>query len=442
MRLQETKSGVARVMPAMLLLLCACFMYPAAQAAGNAVAAAAQPMQQSLQVLHWWTSAGERKAVGVLINKLAEQNIQWRDFAIPGGAGIGAGKVLKSMVLAGHAPEVTQLNGVIFGEWADLGLLLELDNVATQGNWQKLLFPTAWSLLNNHGHVVAAPLGIHRINNLYYNIAIFNRLGLRAPRSWEEFEQVAAKLKLAGITPLAQSSESWQVATLFETLVLAEGGPAYYRQLFVDLNPRAFADVRLLRALKRLRELKQSMQLPVKERPWTEVAHQLADGEAAMFVMGDWAKGDFNAWGLNVDQQFGCAAVPGTADYHLYSIDTLAMFSDDYSHQPAQEVLAQIAMSPAVQSDYNKFKGAIPVWRAPDISKMDSCSLNSWRTFSKGAAFQAPSLVHRMATDETTKDAMVAELRRFFVDDQIGEAEVQRKLASIARALSRTGKVE
>lgn len=429
-------------MPATLLLLCACLMYPAAQAAGNAVAAAAQPAQQSLQVLHWWTSAGERKAVGVLINKLAEQNIQWRDFAIPGGAGIGAGKVLKSMVLAGHAPEVTQLNGVIFGEWADLGLLLELDNVATQGNWQKLLFPTAWSLLNNHGHVVAAPLGIHRINNLYYNIAIFNRLGLRAPRNWDEFEQVAAKLKQAGITPLAQSSESWQVATLFETLVLAEGGPAYYRQLFVDLSPRAFADVRLLRSLKRLRELKQSMQLPVKERPWTEVAHQLADGEAAMFVMGDWAKGDFNAWGLNVDQQFGCAAVPGTADYHLYSIDTLAMFADDYSHQPAQEVLAQIAMSPAVQSDYNKFKGAIPVWRSPDISKMDSCSLNSWRTFSKGAAFQAPSLVHRMATDETTKDAMVAELRRFFVDDQISEAEMQRKLASIARALSRTGKVE
>jgi glucose/mannose transport system substrate-binding protein len=47
-----------------------------------------------------------------------------------------------------------------------------------------------------------------------------------------------------------------------------------------------------------------------------------------------------------------------------------------------------------------------------------------------------------MATDETTKDAIVAELRRFFVDDQISEAEAQRRLASIARALSRTGKVE
>ncbi len=391
----------------------------------------------ALQVVHWWTSDGERRAVAVLINKLAEQNIQWRDAAIPGGAGIGASKVLKSMVLAGNAPEVTQLNGIIFGEWADLGLLLELDSVAQQGNWKNLLFPTVWSLLNNHGHVVAAPLGIHRINNLYYNQAIFNRLGLRAPKTWEEFDQVASKLRQAGITPLAQSSEAWQVATLFETLALAESGPAYYRQLFVDVSPSAFADARLLHILQRLRHLKQAMAQPVRERPWTEVAHSMANGEAAMMVMGDWVKAEFNAWGLNVDQEFGCAAVPGTVDFHLYSIDTLAMFAGDYSHQPAQEVLAQIMMSPALQSDYNKFKGSIPVWRNPDQSRMDRCALNSWRVFSKGSAFQAPSLVHRMATDETTKDAIIAEVRRFFVDDQLSEVAAQRRLVSIARALSR-----
>ena len=395
---------------------------------------------EALQVVHWWTSAGERRAVDVLVSKLAEQNVQWRDAAIPGGAGIGAGKVLKSMVLAGRAPEVTQLNGVIFGEWADLGLLLELDSVAQQGNWQKQLFPTAWSLLNNHGHVVAAPLGIHRINNLYYNLAIFNRLGLTAPKTWEEFEQISARLRQAGITPLAQSSEAWQVATLFETLTLAESGPAYYRQLFVDLSPRAFADDRLLHILQRLRGLKQAMAQPVLERPWTEVAHSLADGEAAMFIMGDWAKGEFNAWGLNEGQQFGCTAVPGTADYHLYSIDTLAMFAGDYSHQPAQEVLAQIAMSPVVQADYNKLQGSLSVWRMPDLSRMDRCSINSWRVFSKGAAYQAPSLVHRMAADDTTKDAIIAEVRRFFVDDQMTVIDAQRRLASIARALSHNGK--
>lgn len=391
---------------------------------------------RSLQVLHWWTSAGERRAIDVVANQLAKQDIQWRDISIPGGAGMGAGKVLKSMVLAGHAPEVTQLNGVIFGEWADLGLLLELDNVAVQGNWEKQMFPTVWQLLNNRGHVVAAPLGIHRINTLFYNVAIFKRFGLAPPKSWEEFDHVVQVLHNAGITPLAQSAEAWQVATLFENLALAESGPAYYRRLFVDMSPSAYLDARMLHILRQLRKLGHAMAQPVRERPWTEVARSMADGEAAMFIMGDWAKGEFNAWGLTVDQQFGCAPVPGTGDYHLYSADTLAMFADDYSHQAAQETLAQIVTSPAVQSDYNKFKGSIPVWRAPD-PHMDRCARDSWRAFSKGAAWQAPSLVHRMASDETTKDAIIAEVQRFFLDRQVTEEQAQKRLASIARALTR-----
>ncbi|WP_175511128.1 ABC transporter substrate-binding protein [Collimonas sp. OK307] len=413
-----------------------------ADAATIAPAAVANQPAAALQVVHWWTSAGERKAVDVLSSKLAEENIQWRDLAIPGGAGLGASKVLKSMVLAGKAPEATQLNGIVFGEWADLGLLLELDDVATPGNWQKLLFPTVWSLVHNRGHVVAVPLGIHRINNLFYNKKIFDRLGLAAPKTWAEFDRVADKLKHAGITPLAQSSEAWQVATLFETLVLAESGPAYYRSLFVDLNPGAFGDARMIHALKRLRALKEWMPAPLRERPWPDMTRQLADGDAAMFVMGDWAKGELLAWGLTTDRDFSCVAVPGTADYHLYSVDTLAMFAGDYSHQPAQEKLAQLIMSQPVQTAYNQAKGAIPVWRSPDLSKMDSCARASWNAFTKGGAFQAPSLVHRMAADETAKDAIVAEVHRYFMDDKMSESDIQRKLTNIARSLSKTGKQE
>ncbi|HWZ49095.1 MAG TPA: carbohydrate ABC transporter substrate-binding protein, partial [Herbaspirillum sp.] len=226
----------------------------------------------------------------------------------------------------------------------------------------------------------------------------------------------------------------------FETMVLADTGPVFYRQLFVDVDPRAFADPRLLQVLVHFRGMRQWMAAPVREREWTQVAHELADGDAAMLIMGDWVKGEFNAWGLAADQQFGCTAVPDSAEYHLYSIDTLAMFAGDYSLQPAQEALAKIAMSPGVQSDFNRFKGSIPVWRAPDTRKMDRCSLDSFRTFSKGAAYQVPSLVHRMAADEATKDAIEAEVRRFFVDDRITAADAQRRLVAMARALSKTVK--
>lgn len=431
-----------------LALLTAGFSYMTGESIGLASASTASPMSfespapATLQVLHWWTSDSERSAVDVLAAKLAEEKLQWRDAAIPGGAGLGASKVLKSMVLAGKAPEATQLNGIIFGEWADLGLLLELDDVAIPGDWQHVLFPAVWSLVHNRGHVVAAPLGIHRINNLFYNKKIFDRLGLTPPKTWAEFGLVAEKLKQAGVTPLAQSSQAWQVATLFETLVLAESGPAYYRNLFVDLRAAAFADGRLAHALKRLREIKKWMPVQIKERPWTEVARQLGDGDAAMVVMGDWVKGELLAWGLTTDRDFGCATVPGTADYHLYSVDTLAMFAGDYAHQQAQEKLAEIVMSPSTQTTYNLAKGAISVRRYPDVSKMDNCARASWAAFGKGSTFQAPSLVHRMAADETAKDAIVAEVHRYFMDDKMSESDVQRRLAGIARTLSKTGKQE
>jgi len=87
-----------------------------------------------LQVLHWWTSASERRAADLLAQRLGKEGVQWEDAAIPGGAGIGAGKVLKGRVLAGDAPEVTQIIGVSVAEWAEMGLLLELDNVAVADN--------------------------------------------------------------------------------------------------------------------------------------------------------------------------------------------------------------------------------------------------------------------------------------------------------------------
>ncbi|MET3132955.1 glucose/mannose transport system substrate-binding protein [Oxalobacteraceae bacterium GrIS 1.11] len=407
---------------------------------GLALLAPAPVWADSLQVLHWWTSTSERKAANLLAARLAGENIEWRDAAIPGGAGVGAGKVLKSRVLAGNSPEVMQLIGFTLGEWAELGLLLQLDSVANAGNWSAQLYPTVWAHVHGHGHTMAAPLGIHRINTLFYNRKVFKRLGLAAPKNWPEFDSVARRLKQAGVTPLAQSSEAWQVATLFETLVLAESGPAYYRELFVQKNPAAFADPRLRHALLRLRELKQWMPQPLAERPWTEVARQFADGEAGMFIMGDWVKGELNAWGLATDDAFGCAAVPDTGNYHLYSIDTLAMFAADYSHQAAQEKMAQVLVSAPAQLEYNQIKGSLSVLRGADPARMDSCTRASAQTFARGAAVQAPSFVHRMASDETSKDAIVAELRRYFMDEKISATDAQRRIGAIAQALSQQGK--
>lgn len=397
-----------------------------------------QAHAEGLQVLHWWKSTSERKAVDVLAAKLATESVAWRDGVIPSGSGVGASIVLRSRILAGDAPEVAQLNGVLLNEWDQLGLLLDIDLIATSANWDKLLFPTVLTLIRPHGHFIAAPLGIHRINTLFFNRSLFTQLGLNPPQTWQEFETIAAKLQKQGVVPLAQSSEPWQVVSLFETLVLAEAGAAYYRELFVKKNADAFGDARLARALEHLRYLKKWMPNPVQERTWTEVTRQFADGNAAMMIMGDWAKAELNAWGLSTDTHFGCLAVPETSNYHLYDIDTLAMLANTKSFRPAQEKLARLVMSDAVQLEYNQLKGSIPVLRNPDISKMDSCNRASWKLFASGPQVQVPSLAHRMAADEVTRDAIIAEVHQYFLNNQLSTAETQRRLARIARAGARS----
>jgi glucose/mannose transport system substrate-binding protein len=415
----------SKVLLCLVVGLCSIFLSSSVQA-------------ESLQVLNWWSSTSEHAAVDVIALRLQKEDIDWDEVLIPSGSGVAAMIVLKSRVIAGEAPEVAQLNGPIIGDWANLGLLQNLDTVADIGKWDKLLFPSIYSWIRPHGHVVVAPLGIHRVNTLLYNTKIFDQFNLDPPQTWDEFVHIAAVLKNAGIPALAQSSEPWQVSTLFETLILAESGVTFYMEIFVNKDPKAYADERFANALKRLRNLKKWMPKPIKEQNWTEVTHQFANGKGAMMVMGDWAKGELNSWGMITDKDFGCTAVPGTDSYHLFDIDTLAMFVSKNSQLSAQQKLASIAVSTEVQSDYNEIKGSIPVLRNPDFSRMDSCSRASWTIFSRGASAQVPSFSHRMATDETSRDTIINELHQFFMDDDMSIEESQRRFVLIANILRKS----
>lgn len=397
---------------------------------------AAQP---SLRVLHWWTSVSERMAADVLARRLGEQGVHWQDEAIPGGAGIGASMVLRSRVLAGSAPEATQIIGTSIRDWAGLGLLLEFDTVGREGHWERVLLPTVYDIVRYHDHVVAAPLGIHRVNSLFYNRRLFARLGIDPPTNWEQFAAAAQRFKATGVRALAQSSEAWQVTSLFESLVLAQGGAPLHRALFVEHDAAAAADSRVREALEHLRAIKAWAPEPPEELPWTTLVGQLANGGAAMLVMGDWAKGELNAIGAVTDTDFSCEPVPGTQDFHLYSVDTLTMFATDYSHVAAQEKLARLTVAPGLQAEYNRIKGSVPVRADTDPARLDSCARASWIAFARHPQGQVPSLVHRMATDDASKNAIIGEIHRYFVDDGLSPADTQRRLAEIFRALHLQG---
>ncbi|WP_342620158.1 ABC transporter substrate-binding protein [Rhodoferax sp. GW822-FHT02A01] len=399
----------------------------------TAIAVMAQTPGTSVDVLHWWTSSSERRAADQLASQLALAGVQWKDAAIPGGGGMAAVKVLKSRVLMGDPPDVAQLIGTTLTDWADIKLVLPLNGVAQRQRWQSVLFPTVLDLVTYKGDVIAAPLGIHRINTLLYNRRLFAHIGLAPPRTWAQFEVAAQKLQQAGIRPLAWSDEPWQIATVFETVLLGEAGPTLYQDLIVRRHSAAWLDPRVERALQRLRWLRNLAGENPQERVWTEGARELMNDTTGMMIMGDWAKGELMAWGANPARDFGCIEVPGTSGMHLYSIDTFAMLVSPRQREAVQEKIAEVVVGPVAQIAYNRIKGSVPVRRDIDPSVLDSCARQSWDTFSNPASARVPSLAHRMAADENIKDAVAQALWRYLTDPKGDTLETQRRLATIIR---------
>lgn len=416
-------------------------------AAGAATTSLAPPAAAEgageLNVLHWWTSASERAAANHVAARMAENGLKWVDGAVAGGGGGPAIKVLNERILRRMAPKVAQLNGASMTEWADMGLLLDLDGVAAKRNWAKVMFPQVMAQVTVHGHVVAAPLGIQRINNLYLNKAVFKRLGLDLPNDWDGLERAAVKLRAAGITPVAFSDEPWQVATVFEALLLGEAGPGLYRRMLEQRDLAAFDDPALARALQRLRNWR-NLALPTGaaagtapgERPWTDIVGDFAGERAAMMIMGDWARGELGTLGLEGERDFSCKAVPGTAQAHLFSIDTLAMLAGAGSAQADQEKMAELLGSATLQLGYNRIKGSIPVRRDVPVDELDPCAQQSFRLFANPSTPRVPSLVHRMAFSEVGKNAIIETVHRFALDPTQTPAAAQRKLQGLLRALA------
>jgi len=388
---------------------------------------------QPLNVLHWWTSDSERQAADRLVQQLSAQGVEWHDDAIPGGGGGAAIKVLTGRVLAGEAPDVAQVIGRTLTEWAGLGLVVPLDDVAQRAHWREKMFPVVLQTVSRGGKVMAAPLGVHRINTLLYNHHVWEQLRLPPPRTWHDIEAAAKVMRAHQVTPLAWSDEPWQIATVFETVLLSEGGPVLYADLASTQHWSAWQDARVIAALRRLRWLRDLDDEPTTEQPWTTSARRLQKGEAGMLIMGDWARGELQAWGERAGLDFDCVPVPQTAGMHLYSIDTLAMLVGRNAHRPEQERMADILGQPATQIAYNQAKGSVPVRTDIDPALLDVCARDSWQTLARPGSALLPSIAHRMAAVESTREALGEVLHRFIKTRSVTPQQAQAQLLAIVR---------
>src|ERR1700761_8863919 len=279
---------------------------------------------EQVSVLHWWTSGGESKAIRVLKDDMQKQVYTGKDFAVAGGAGAPAMTALKTQVISGNAPSAAQIKGPLIQEWAEQGVLVPIDSVA--GDWKKNLPPEIDKIIHADGHYVAAPFSVHRVNWLYINKAALDKAGGKVPTNWNDFFQVADKMKAAGIMPIAMGGQPWQDLTLWEDVVLSQGAD-FYKKAIVDLDQKTLTSPQMVGVFDTVRKIQGYFDAGRTGRDWNLATAMVINGKAGMQFMGDWAKGEFANANKQPGTDYVCAPVPGTAKGYTFNVDSFVFFA-------------------------------------------------------------------------------------------------------------------
>ncbi|VVO16286.1 ABC transporter substrate-binding protein [Pseudomonas fluorescens] len=406
------------------------------------LSALAADAKGTVEVVHWWTSGGEAKAVKVLENLVEKDGYEWKDSAVAGGGGAAAMTVLKTRAVSGNPPSAAQIKGPDLQEWGALGLLTNLDEVSSQNNWDKLLSKTVSDTMKYDGHYVAVPVNIHRVNWLWINPEVFKKAGIdKAPTTLEEFYAAGDKLRAAGFIPLAHGGQPWQDSTVFEGLVLSIMGADGYKKAFIDLDEKTLNSEKMVEVFTALKKLGGYMDENRAGRDWNIAAAEVINGKAGMQIMGDWAKSEWTAADKVAGKDYQCVPFPGTQGSYTYNIDSLAMFklsakNNTPGNIAAQNDVAKIALEPEFQYVFNQNKGSIPVRNDLDMSKFDACGQASAKDFAeadKNGKLE-PSMAHNMATSLAVQGAIFDVVTNFMSDKNADPAKAGKQMSSAIKA--------
>ncbi len=340
--------------------------------------------------------------------------------------------VLKSRALSGTPPEAAHLKGSELQEWAALGFLRNLDNVARQGEWEKVLPEFVQHSVQSKGHYVAVPVGIHRVNWLWINPKVFERYQLSPPENWSQLLTIAKKLKQAGITPLALGDDQWQLSILFEAIVLGEGGSDFYRRAFVQLDQTALQSDTMQHLLELFHQLRDYIADDYGGTKWNQATHMLVEGSAAMQLMGDWVKGELTAAKVVPGKDILCLPAPGTDGKFSYNLDSIAMFDvQSPQKQQAQLQLVNMIMTSDFQHAFNRVKGSIPVLNNQTLTDFDQCAQHSAQQLQQAIQQQelVPSMAEGMANSSYVRQAIGDVLVGYFNNPDGDAEQAARRLA-------------
>lgn len=385
----------------------------------------------TVEVLHWWTSGGEAAALNVLKEDLESKGIEWVDMPVAGGGGEQAMTVLRSRATSGNPPAAVQMLGFDIIDWAELGMLANLNSIAAEEKWDNVVPKALQKFSKYEGNWIAAPVNVHSTNWVWANKAIMDELKLDIPTTWDEYIEALDAVQASGRTALAHGGQPWQDATIFDGVVISVGGPEFYKKALIDLDQNALKSSDMLEAFERMAQLRGYVDDNFSGRDWNLASAMVIEGDAAFQMMGDWAKGEFFNAGKKAGVDFVAFRTPGTKGTVTFNSDQFVMFAVDKSKQTSQSELAKSIMAPSFQVAFNLVKGSVPARTdVPDdeFTIIGKSAIQDLIDANNNGSLLG-SMAHGHAAPAAVKNAVMDVVTNHF-NQQISSEEAVEQLAS------------
>ena len=204
---------------------------------------------------------------------------------------------LTTTMQGGKVPDVFQSwGGGTLAEQAQAGLVQDITEPTS--SWIGDLNEAGVGLYQVDGQQYGVPYNLGMVG-IWYNQALFEKAGIdEPPATWEDFLAAVEKLQAAGITPIAVGEkDKWPGMFWWANLSLRIAGKDAMAQAGEDGSFDSDGFIRAGEELKRLIDM-EPFQDGFLAAPWDGAggeAATMANGRAAMDLMGQWAPFTFAA---------------------------------------------------------------------------------------------------------------------------------------------------
>jgi len=391
-------------------------------------------------LLHQWATGSDAQAIAKLGEMFTAAGGEWQQTAIAGHTANTLAK-LRADVVAGNAPPAVQLKGPEIAEWNETGGTANMDELAGQEGWDKVVAPELLPVMKPKGSWVAAPMNIHRINWLWASPKVMQAAGVtEVPKTWAEFNAACDKIVASGKICISHSTADWTDSTVFEVVVYGQDLDLY-KKAFVEGDVEAMRSDGMVKAFEQFRLMTSKYMDPgMNGRDWDSMSALVGRGEAAFHIMGDWTIGLLTAAGFKEGTDYVCAQAPtdwGKPGFILNSDSVVFFKQSDPDYIEGQKLLAHLILSTDFQTIFNQAKGSIPARLDVDLSKgFNPCQELAQKDLK--AAVEGGTLVrsmaHNMTVPQKVRGAMMDTITEFVATPDMSAQDAANAMADAVEA--------